>query len=168
MGYNWYEMNLEPTTHVYITFALIIAMTLLVIYQLILTFKHIRLRKKYETYMESSDGKNIEQKIDLYFKEVNILTTNVKGLDRKLEELTNKNMYNFNKVGFVRFSAFADVGSDLSFAMALMDSNNNGFVLSSIYARNDNRIYAKPLENGKSEYRLSEEEELAIKKAIES
>lgn len=110
----------------------------------------------------------MEQKIDAYHNDFNMLNSTIKDLDKQLSELNRKNMRNFNKVGFVRFSAFSEVGSDLSFAIALMDSYNNGFVISSIYGRDDNRFYAKPLENGKSKYRLSEEEELAISRALES
>ena len=72
------------------------------------------------------------------------------------------------KVGMVRYSAFQDTGSDLSFTLALLDKNNNGVVLNGIYSREMSNIYAKPVENGKSTYTLSEEEQQAINKAIES
>ena len=70
------------------------------------------------------------------------------------------------KVGIIRYNAFKDVGSDLSFALALLDDQNNGVVLNGIYAREMSNIYAKPIENGKSNYVLSEEESQAIQKAI--
>ena len=70
------------------------------------------------------------------------------------------------KVGVIRFNPFKGVGGDQSFAIALLDSKNNGFVISSIYMREGGRTYTKPIKNGKSEYTLSEEEEGAIKKAI--
>ena len=71
------------------------------------------------------------------------------------------------KVGIVRYSAFKDTGSDLSFALALLDEKNNGVVLNGIYSREMSNIYAKPVENGKSTYTISKEEEEAIKKAME-
>lgn len=168
MAFNLYEINLDPTVHIYITLVLTAVIIILAIWLLILSFRFFKLRKKYNNYMESSNGRSIEDKIDAYFNEFNKLNSNIKDLDKQLKELTLKNKRNFNKVGFVRFSAFSEVGSDLSFAIALMDSYNNGFVISSIYGRDDNRFYAKPLENGTSKYRLSEEEELAIKRALES
>ena len=168
MAINWYDISLDPTIHMYIVFSLIVIIILLIIWQLVLTLKYLKLRKKYDTYMQCSDGRSMEQKIDEFYNEFNAINAAIKGLGKELNELERKNMRNFNKVGFVRFSAFAEVGSDLSFAIALMDSNNNGFVLNSIYGRDDNRFYAKPLEDGKSEYRLSEEEELAIRRALES
>ncbi len=72
------------------------------------------------------------------------------------------------RVGVVRFSAFQDMGSDLSYAVALLDAHNNGVVFSSIFAREDSRSYVKPVENGKSTYTLTKEEEQALKDAIES
>ncbi|MBR1636138.1 MAG: DUF4446 family protein [Lachnospiraceae bacterium] len=72
------------------------------------------------------------------------------------------------RVGVVRFSAFQDMGSDLSYAVALLDAHNNGVVFSSIFAREDSRSYVKPIENGKSTYTMTKEEEQALKDAIES
>ena len=66
------------------------------------------------------------------------------------------------KVGVVRFSAFEGVGSDLSYAIALLDENNNGFVLSSIFTRDNSRTYVKPIEKLESSYALTTEERQAI------
>ncbi len=72
------------------------------------------------------------------------------------------------RVGVVRFSAFKDMGSDLSYAVALLDAKNNGVVFSSIFASEDSRTYVKPIENGHSSYTLTTEEEQAIRDAIAS
>ena len=69
------------------------------------------------------------------------------------------------KVGVVRFRAFEDTGSDLSFAVALLDSEDNGVVLSSLFGRTESRVYAKPVEHGASSYLLSTEENEALSKA---
>ena len=67
----------------------------------------------------------------------------------------------------VRYSAFKDTGSDLSFAVAMLDENNDGVVFNGIYSREMSNIYAKPVKKGVSEYTLSEEEKEAIRRAIE-
>ena len=72
------------------------------------------------------------------------------------------------RVGIVRFSAFKDMGSDLSYAVALLDAHNNGVVFSSIFAREDSRTYVKPIEDGHSSYTLTDEEKKAIHDAIAS
>lgn len=70
------------------------------------------------------------------------------------------------KIGIIRYSAFQDTGSDLSFALALLDNENNGVILNGIYSREMSNIYAKPVEKGKSTYTLSKEEDEALKQAI--
>ena len=69
-------------------------------------------------------------------------------------------------VGVVRFNPFHEIGSDQSFSVALLDQKQNGFVLTSHYLKEYNRVYAKPIKRGKSEYALSKEEEEAIAKAM--
>ena len=70
------------------------------------------------------------------------------------------------RVAIVRFRAFEDMGSDLSYAVAMLDSHNNGVVLSSIFAREDSRSYAKPIVNGTSTYAMTKEEEDALQQAM--
>ena len=71
------------------------------------------------------------------------------------------------KVGVVRYNAFENTGSDLSFALALLDNKDNGIVLNGIFSRESSNLYAKPVISGKSSYSISEEEEKAIEKAIQ-
>ena len=71
-----------------------------------------------------------------------------------------------NRVAIVRFRAFEVMGSDLSYAVAMLDSHNNGVVLSSIFAREDSRSYAKPIVNGTSTYAMTKEEEEALHQAM--
>lgn len=71
-----------------------------------------------------------------------------------------------SNVGITRFNAFDDVGGEQSFAVALLDSDRNGVVLSSLYGRQDSRVYAKAIYNGQGERPLSAEEQQALAKAL--
>lgn len=71
-----------------------------------------------------------------------------------------------SNVGVVRFNAFDDVGGDQSFAVVLLDSDKNGVAFSSLYGRQDSRIYAKAIYNGEGERPLSAEEQQALAKAL--
>ena len=84
------------------------------------------------------------------------------------EDLNKELAKTIRKVGIVRYNAFKDTGSDLSFALALLNDNNDGVVLNGIYSREMSNIYAKPIKAGKSKYTISEQEQEAIDKAIES
>ena len=72
----------------------------------------------------------------------------------------------FQRAGLVRFDAFDGVGGQQSFALALLDGNKDGVVLSSLFGREGARVYAKPVENGRSTYTLSQEERQAIEQAV--
>ena len=65
-----------------------------------------------------------------------------------------------------RYKAFEDIGSDLSYSIAMLDGNNNGVIITSIYSRNESITYAKPIDNGISRYDLSEEENSVLHQAI--
>lgn len=70
------------------------------------------------------------------------------------------------KVGMVRFNAFEDIGGEQSFAIVLLDANNNGVAISSLYGRQDSRLYAKGIVNGEGERPLSDEEQRALSSAL--
>src|SRR3989338_1492586 len=90
---------------------------------------------------------------------------NLKELGKILEELVENNKLNIQRAGVVRFNLFAETGGNMSFAIALLDGKNNGIVISSLHGREGTRVYAKSVAGGKSQSRLTEEEEQAIKQA---
>ena len=113
------------------------------------------------------NGTDIEQILNNRLDEVKFVRDqNQEILDycRKLDEDFKQTI---SKVGIVRYSAFKDTGSDLSFALALLNEHNDGVVLNGIYSREISNIYAKPIKDAESTYTLSEQEKQAIEKAIE-
>ena len=66
------------------------------------------------------------------------------------------------RVGLVRFNPFSDTGGDQSFSIALLDGEGDGLVISSLFSRNETRVFAKPIQAGQSKYNLTEEEQQAI------
>ena len=136
---------------------------------IILMIKLSRLNKKYKKFLEKlGKGNNIEEDLETYMDRVEKverqnaeISNYVKSID---EDLTKC----IQKVGIVRYSAFKDTGSDLSFTLALLDEHNDGVVLNGIYSREMSNIYAKPVKNGESSYTMSDEEKLAVQKAINS
>lgn len=86
-----------------------------------------------------------------------------KKLANELEQLKESGKFAFQKFGLVRFNPFQEVGGNQSFSVALLDGNDSGIVITSLYTREGNRVYGKPIERGLSKYLLSEEEKEAIK-----
>ncbi len=128
--------------------------------------KFSKLNKKYENFIKKvGNGKNIEEDLENYmYKVKKVEEQNAKNAG-DIKEIENNIAKCIQKVGMVRYSAFQDTGSDLSFALALLDNENNGIVLNGIYSREMSNIYAKPIEKGTSSYTLSEEEKKALEKA---
>jgi len=115
-------------------------------------------------FKKNNQPKNIKE-ILKQFKE---LERKVDKISQSLESLQKDSKLHIQKVGMVRYNPFSNVGGDQSFSIALLNNNNNGIIITSLYAQDSNRVYSKPVENGKSQYSLSQEEEKAIKKAVGS
>ena len=112
------------------------------------------------------NGNNLEEMMKEYIKRVEIVETKNNEIMEYCKVIDDNIKRCSQKMGIVRYNAFKDTGSDLSFALAILDDHNNGVVLNGIYARDSSNIYAKPVENGESKYILSNEEKEAIYKAI--
>lgn len=124
-----------------------------------------RLSRRYQKLMEGMDGTNIENLLMQHIREVRDTVQKVDELKKECVRLNEVTRVCIQNVGIVRFNAFDDTGSDLSFAIALLDDSKNGVVVSSIFGRSESRTYAKPVKNGQSDYFLTEEEKQAIAKA---
>lgn len=138
---------------------------------LLFIIEYLKLKKIKKIYLDLinklGNGNNIEDVLNNYMNktiEVEKINNEIINYCKILDDNIKNTIY---KVGLIRYNAFKDVGSDLSFSLALLNEKNNGVVLNSVYSRDNSNIYAKPIINGESEYRLSEEEKLAIKKANE-
>ncbi len=152
------------------TFLLIIAcgFILLFLLYLINIIKLSKLKKNYKNFMNKiGNGNNIQETIESYMKKINEVQKENSELKNYCTRLDNTIANSIQKIGLIRYSAFKDTGSDLSFTLALLNEKNNGVVLNGIYSREMSNIYAKPVEAGNSTYTLSEEEKQAIKKAME-
>jgi len=109
---------------------------------------------------ESLDGIVLRQK-----KQLQNHAKNLKELGEIMSELVENNKLNVQKTAVVRYNPFADTGSNMSFAIALLDGHDSGLVVSSLHSREGTRIYAKPVKEGESKNTLTGEEKQAIAEA---
>lgn len=119
------------------------------------------LKEKYDFFTQG-DNVNWDELLTKTLTEVRAAKAEMQALEENQQAMREQMKSCVQKVKLMRYNAFADTGSDLSYSLSLLDENNNGVVLSSIYGREDNRTYAKPIENGKSTYNLSEEEKKVL------
>ena len=139
-----------------------VLMAIMLIWVIFLSIKYITVMRKL------GKGNNLDTMLAKYLRDVENIKQDNKEIKAYYTTLDNNIESSIQKVGLVRYNAFRDVGSDLSFALALLDRDNNGIVLNGIYGSESSNIYAKPINNGESEYTLSSEEISAINIAIQS
>lgn len=136
---------------------------------IILLVNNFKMNNRYKNFMKKlGNGNNIEEDLENFMYKVDRVekqNAEITDFCKNLDEAMSKCI---QKVGIVRYSAFKDTGSDLSFAVALLDENNDGIVFNGIYSREMSNIYAKPIDDGNSKYTLSDEEVKAIEKAVNS
>jgi hypothetical protein len=111
------------------------------------------------------DEGDLEDVLGSHLDRVHALGREVERLIVRTDRLEGSAPRAFQRVGLVRFNPFEDTGGNQSFALALLDAQGNGWVLSSLHARSGTRVYAKAVHEGRSDGALSDEESAAIKQA---
>lgn len=149
-----------------IILGLSIGLFVLLVLNLISLFKTFLIKKQYNKLAHGMKGINLEELLMNTKEDLDGIKGDIVQLDENIQTLKTKLTFAIQKVGFIRYNAFGDMGSDLSFSIALLDNFSNGFVITSIYGRENNVCYAKPIKQGKSKIQLSTEEIIAIDRAI--
>ncbi|MDY6053361.1 MAG: DUF4446 family protein [Anaerovibrio sp.] len=125
------------------------------------------MKKRYKKMMTGVDGANLERMMIGCIDSIKAIDNENEKLWAETKEIKDLLQRAVTRMAIVRFRAFEDMGGDLSYAVAMLDSNNNGVIMSSIFAREDSRSYAKPIVNGQSTYALTKEEEEALQQALQ-
>ena len=144
----------------------IVPFLILFIYCILLHVKLNTLSKKYKYFMDGENGVNIERKLAVEVKEIREATASLDDLFARQEIIQKTQSNTFQKIGFVKYNAFENIGNDSSFALTLLDGNNNGICLSSIYGRNESRVFSKPIYHGRASVALSQEEQDSLNEAL--
>lgn len=147
------------------TTELMIILGLLVLGIAVLGFFVFRANARVERLLQGRDAKSLEDTFAYILEEVKRMNQN--------QDITEKALHNFNArlrkslsgVKTIRFNPFPDAGGNQSFAIAAVNEDGDGFVISSLYTREKTSIFAKPVKAGKSDYELSTEEKQALAEA---
>jgi len=87
------------------------------------------------------------------------------AIRKSVRELSLEGLKHIQKVEVLRYNPYEDTGGSMSFSIALLDGNINGFILTSLHTRAGTRIYTKKIEKGKCELHLSKEEDEVLRLA---
>lgn len=161
-------INILNEYSVYIMIGLGIITILLFIVTMVLLSSVNKLEKKYRRMMRGINNTNLEHVINSNIDNIEKALKNSEDSLEQCKKISEEMKDCVNKVAIMRYKAFEDVGSDLSFSIAILDSHNDGVILTGIYSRHDSTTYAKPIDKGISRYDLSEEEIHVLNEAINS
>ena len=160
------NFNLD-TMYVYIIAGALAALLITTIVLLIVVLvKQSKLTKKYNAFIRGSDAKSMEEAILKRFKEIDRLLAADAKKGVEIQELDDNLQIAVQKVGIVKYDAFKEMGGKLSFALAMLDKNNTGFVINAMHSREGCYNYIKEIVKGESYIELSEEEAESLERAI--
>lgn len=159
-------MNLDGPTLSLIVIALVVAVIALAVWVALLQRSEATLRRRLRRVLPEGESGGIDEILDRQMKRIDGLSERVEALNKLHHEFEDLSQRTLQKVAVIRYNPFSDTGGDQSFAIALLDSLGNGVVLSSLHSRTDTRVFAKPVQSGRSRYQLSDEEQEAVKKAL--
>lgn len=142
---------------------------LLIIILILLIVTMVKLKKLTRHYKDFTRGKDAESLEDLIlsrFDDIDALKRAETENREKIKELSENLLLSYQKIGIIKYDAFNEMGGKLSFALALLDKNNNGFVMNSMHSREGCYTYIKEIIDGKSYIALGGEEKQAVEKAV--
>ena len=149
----------------YLVLGALVGILILIILLLICLSKIGKLNKKYNAFMKGADGENLEATILQRFREIDKLNETTECLSEKIRIVNNTLLNTYQKMGIVKYDAFQEMGGKLSFSLALLDDEENGFVLTAMHTREGCYTYIKEIIKGESFVVLAAEERRALEEA---
>ena len=156
---NFSSLGFDPGV---ILVVLMLLMVFVLLYLVRVSMKLTRFEKRNKIFMRGKNAESLEQAFERKFLDVDKL------VDQQIEinHLKEKLSKTCNKIGIVKYDAFPDVGGRLSFALAMLDNENSGFVLNTIHSREGCYTYIKEIVKGESYIVLGQEEKEALRHAV--
>lgn len=153
----------------YLFYGMIILVVLILVLIVLLAVqisKTSKLKKRLDKFVLGKDGASLEQDIAGLYEDNKFLKTSVDKNKKDIRTLYKRMENAYQKMGIVKYDAFNQMGGQLSFSLALLDENNNGFIINSVHSTEGCYSYTKEIKNGESSISLGKEEEEALVTAI--
>lgn len=157
--------NIDPA---YFIIGLLVICLGLLVYIICTNRKIKKLTQKYENFMSGKDGKSLESEVMERFSQVDKLINCDKITNSKINDINDNLLRTFQKAGIVKYDAFNEMGGKLSFALALLNKEDTGFVINAMHSREGCYTYIKEIIKGESYILLGEEEKEAVDRAVNS
>src|SRR5699024_9727113 len=149
------QMGIDPG---YLILGLAVITLILFITVIICLIKMSQLYRRYDLFMRGKDAETLEDLLIKQIEDINLLKIEDKTNKENIRSINRNIRASFQKLGLVRYNAFQGMGGNLSFAIALLDYTNSGFVLNSVHSREGCYMYLKRVDRGQTEVLLGSEE----------
>lgn len=163
------QMGLSGLDLGYLVIAVAVAIVLLVIILILLIVQMTKvgkLKKRLNKLMLGKDGMSLEQDIITVIEDNKFLKNSTEKNKKDIHTLFKNMESAYQKMGLVKYDAFNQMGGQLSFCLAMLNENNNGFILNSVHSTEGCYSYTKEIRNGESSISLGKEEAEALAIAI--
>ena len=158
--------NLDPAILFFILIALVIILFVLLLLQ---GKKFKNLERKYNRFMKGREAESLEDEIVGLFHDNRMIRSENEKNRKDIIDINRRLNHSFQKIGLEKYDAFSMNGGKLSFALCMLDENDNGFLLNSVHNSDGmNYSYSKEINAGVSDVELSKDEKRALEKALSS
>ena len=156
--------NIDPA---YLFIGMLVLILILFILLIIQMVKTSKLTKRYNKFMLGKEAGSLEEEFVNLFQDINYLK-DITDINRKeIKNLYKKMRFTYQKLGVVKYDAFKQMGGMLSFSLALLNEDNDGFIINSVHSSDGCYSYTKVIQDGKCKLALGEEEQQALDMAME-
>ncbi len=157
-----YDINIDMVV-------VIIAACLLSLIILLIVFviKQNKLKKRYFAFMKGKDGASLEKAFVNKFENMDKIISVLEKMNHRLNDIDGSLLKTYSKMGIVKYDAFKEVGGTLSFVLALLTKENNGFLINSMHSNREGCFtFIKEVKAGEVFVALSDEENQALQEAV--
>lgn len=162
LEYIYQNTGVDPA---YLLLIVAVLLIILIILTIIVLCKLKKLYRTYDRFMRGKDAESLEDTLLSCISKTNEVEEVNKKLQEDVAALYSNQRMTYQKMGMVKYDAFREMSGKLSFALVLLDQQNNGFILNSVYLKEGGYSYIKRVVKGECDILLSEEEQKALEKA---
>lgn len=159
-------LNSWPIDPAIVIISLGIITILLLIMTIICVVQNSKLYRKYDLFMRGKDAESLELIIANQIAQIEELKSQDRSNKDTMKTLIKSVRASYQKFGMVKYNAFKGMGGNLSFALAMLDMNNTGFILNAVHSREGCYLYIKVVVKGETDSALCSEEKGALEQAL--
>lgn len=160
------QMGLGNIDMGYVILGMAVMIVIMFILLIVFICKEEKLRKRYGKFMRGKEANSLEKEIVGLYEDNKFLKNMVDNNKRDIRQLYRNVSKTFQKIGIVKYDAYQQMGGLLSFSLALLDEENNGFILNSVHSAEGCYTYTKEIRNGECKLELGNEEKVALDQAM--